>query len=421
MADEGEFPKEDGNILYASDVNKLYNRASKFKNFMQLIYNETYEQDSHTNWNSKLNCGTGSPDFNNLIFDTFLSDSADVRHGFYYNSSDKYYYIPEIEEEPYVIIEADDETRTYASNDCILIKIGVGKWLLICTDGTYEVKRAKLMYSLFHGDYGGLIAEFSNVSALKTSVSRDVGKRGYFNRMEMSTNSTFTIIMDGTFVNTTDNNDCSSWSRCYADSFEWTYNYADWEIPIGSLINRARVREDGPDTVISDHFNTDRTEDELDNPAHCRLKFYHGTGSSQDMHLDIRTIILAKGGLTFETTGNTPDLEVVIDYYTDYNIPDFTAANSISEEAEFKLIFKNIVSENSKMAVVTWNSDLNTNNAWETSISFNAGSDYTICEDSIHVYSNNSGTNIWLKFEMTAGSDFSTEQKISEFGIYHDT
>ena len=67
-----------------------------------------------------------------------------------YNSTDDLYETinPSTFGTHYIIIEADDGSVSWSSNDCVLTKIGIGRWILFCDNGTENVKRAQIHKSL---------------------------------------------------------------------------------------------------------------------------------------------------------------------------------------------------------------------------------------------------------------------------------
>jgi len=221
--------------------------------------------------------------------------------------------------EPFIIIEATSisSASDFAINDCQIVKVATGKWQLTCDTGTDEVKRAQLYKTLFYGTSGAnaraSATYITGISALKTNITRDVGKQAHYASVSTGDNAANNGTYTGTFVNTSTNSDCSSWSK---------------------------VRE-GTDSSMSDEYGTDLTADEQDNPATCQLDI--------DTHNFIRwempsgstlnnksagasngytgnALVICTGDITWveNTTGGTVTYSNT-DFFTDNSIPLFTA------------------------------------------------------------------------------------------------
>lgn len=224
---------------------------------------------------------------------------------------------------PFVIIEATSisSVSDFAINNCNILEVASGKWQLTCSTGTDEVKRAQIYKTLFVGsgtdgsDARVTSTYITGLTALKTSVTRDVGKRAHF----ATHNSASTVVGNasytGTFVDTSTNTDCSSWS--YVSTAGATSCSANWQIPGGTTVHTAGA--------ASDEFGTDTSADETDNPATCVL--YNTASTSASRGYGNRALILCSGDITWaytETAAFTEDVSNT-DYYTDEGVPDFTA------------------------------------------------------------------------------------------------
>jgi len=207
---------------------------------------------------------------------------------------------------PYVIVEATSLSGVWSSNNCLSKLIDTGKWIVYCTTGTDEVKRAQIYKSLYYGTDGtdSLILDFATVTAVKTSIYRDVGKQAHF--AGLINGGTGAITNAGTFINTATNTDCSIWSRVSAVS---TPGNADFEVPTATTINTAT------NTQTFDELGTDKTADEGNNFATVNLY----TSSINDT---VRAIILCVGDITWAGSGTN------IDFFTDHSIPLMTDGSS---------------------------------------------------------------------------------------------
>lgn len=201
---------------------------------------------------------------------------------------------------PYFIIEASSISAIgdFAINNCKISVFSTGKWLLQCTTGTNAVKRAQIYKTLFYGTNGtdprASSTYITGITALKTNISRDVGKRGIY---AIATNANNT----GTFSNTTTNTSCSAWSWCDITA------------------------------VGANEIGTDTEADEEDNPANVamlkatnRAQFQFPAGSlvnggdATDPSTAVRAIILCAGTISWT---NSP---TVTDFTADNSIPELT-------------------------------------------------------------------------------------------------
>lgn len=219
----------------------------------------------------------------------------------------------------HVIIQAGwVDTASFGINDCVCKKIAADKYIVWCTNGTANVRRAQIYKTLFYGDatYAPRIGTTYTkyITALKTSVAADVGKQVHYAYiMSAAAIGTYT----GTFVNTTTNTACQFWSSCYVDA-NATTNYAQFEAPSGTVLNSR-----GPSASVgtTSELGTDTSADNLNNPATCQLEVRSGS-SAQDQVTE--AIILCTGDITWVEGGTTGGVANT-DFYTDLSVPLFTA------------------------------------------------------------------------------------------------
>lgn len=335
MASEGEFPKTDGDVLYASEINNIIDDAITLT-----IYNKIRQDIG------------GSVDVSNSQDDIFSEAyiDADGRYNTVQESALEFdtnkYLVPDLSTAPYIIIEADaiisegvptGNTSPFNDNDCILGQIDDGKWVLYSTVGTDAEKRAKMYATLFAGRRTGASNSgrqaalyIENCTALKTSVTRDVGKRGYFfDFYEIGSSGSSDINVVGTFSNTSTNDDCSVWTQVGQDDTDYdgasTVNGdTTFEFPTGTSVNFISVGNDSADD--NDEIGTDLSADEDDNPATCKIIFDNqfSGGSAGPWRPFCNGIMLLEG--TVAWVGATPVVEV--DYTADSGLPEFTASTS---------------------------------------------------------------------------------------------
>ena len=225
--------------------------------------------------------------------------------------------------EPFFLIEASSISSIgdFAINNCYIIPTDTGKWLLRCSSGTDEVKRAQIYRTLFAGEKSNLTLHsnpratstyITGWTAFKTNITRDVGKQAHYASIE--TDTAFGNY-DGSFANTSTNTDCSSWS---------TVDY-----PLSG--------------AVSTELGTDLTGDENDNPSDCKLinngvtnidaTWQIPTGTTRNTFgntLDneevlAEALVLCVGDLTWteDTTSGTPTYAST-DFVTDHSVPVLT-------------------------------------------------------------------------------------------------
>jgi hypothetical protein len=414
----------DNNDLLASWVKVA---GSIFNDTAQNLFNADY-----IGFDSRLNV-TGAPNLKNVVYSTFKTDDADVNYGFVYDAANDYYYTPDFDETEYVIIEADDDSISWTSNDTRLVKIASGKWLLYGTSGTDAVKRAQIHKSLWYGTDGTnqLVLDFNNITAIKTSHANDVGKRAFYAKFTSSspsvdgTNSAGSY--DLTFNNTSTNSNCSTWSRCNAtNSANATADGVGcrWEIASGTTRNSITTSTT-PANSTSDEMGTDTSGDEINNPANAQLENY--TLTSNDNYsrgADNRAIILCVGDITFtENATPTGDGSVSFnntDFYTDHSIPLLTAVGTTSAEGldTSTLIFKDTASSSVTNCIPVINSTIDASSSVQISVSADGGSNWTDVNNA-EIARPTAGTELWRRIVITR-TDLSVEDKVTEQAIKYN-
>ena len=158
----------------------------------------------------------------------------------------------------------------------------------------------------------------------------------------MSTTGTLT----GTFSDTSDNEGVSSWSNVRSPGGSSTH--ARWEIPSGTIINEST--DPGPSGEIN-HFNTDRTADELNNPASCRLSIRGASGASYASPY-VRVVLLTTKSCSFSESSHPHMIVSDVDFTGDEGIPVFEAIGSEDLDGA-SIIIHNIPTGTFKSAIST--------------------------------------------------------------------
>lgn len=237
----------------------------------------------------------------------------------------------------FVEVDASEATASEIEiNGCILFRKSAGVWIVGNTDTDDEVARAKIHETLFRGTDGTdprVVSGFSGITSMKTSVTRDEGKRAHYASVVAQDNNDSELT--GTFVDTSSNTDCSSWSSV--------------EMSNGG----------------TDEFGTDRTADEADNPADCQLQQKSSAtagarwelASGNTLNEDaagtpgvgdyVKALVLCSGDITWVESGSgTPQATfTTIDFYDEHSIPDFTSGASLPSAQETDWLDINEVSE----------------------------------------------------------------------------
>jgi len=321
---EGDFPKSDGDVLFASEVNDIQNDS------LGLGIKNKVRQDI-----DRAVVISESQDVPMIFSEAYISSSGrySTQESFRtaeFNSTDLTFETYDFDNDPYVIIEATDVpyTTSFTENNCKMAEMDTGKWLVICDDSTAsaELKRARI-YDALYGAKGAILSA-DNVTAVRTSVSRDVGKNffwwdGYW----IGSHGSPDVTVTGTFANTTDNDDASAWSWCIQNNIDHAGSSdvrgdTEFSFPTGTLVNIASSSADS--NAESNELATDTSADETDNPSTTTIFFenrYPGSGSAGPWRYGARILILCKGGLTWNVTASISER----DYNTDYSIPNLSA------------------------------------------------------------------------------------------------
>jgi hypothetical protein len=232
-----------------------------------------------------------------------------------------------INENIFVIIEATSISLSpFQVNNCKIYKFAEGKWVVWCTTGTDAVKRAQIYKTLFYGTDGSNSAirttNVTGITALKTSVTRDVGKIGYYFTRTNSSNGTY----EGQFSSTSDNESVSTWSRLSFSLNGSGTKTITYRLPADTVQNNLTTTNISG-TETSDEFGTDTELDEKNNPA----VFQYVVNVTNVTAVSIRAIIL-----TAKTLTSVADF-TVIDFTTTHNVPAMTLAEQADIAIDYKI------------------------------------------------------------------------------------
>ncbi len=403
---------QDGQLTEADDVMNAL--GSNFLDFTQLLFNAAY-----IGFDSDL-FNTGVPNTKNVFYSVFASDDADVNYGFVYDAGNDIYQLPDLSSiTEYVIVEATSLSAPWTSNDCLTIQFAAGKWLVYCTAGNAEVKRAQIHKSLWYGTDGtdALMDDFTSVTAVKSIDARDTDKRATLSLLGSCTGATSTQ-WTGTFNDTSTNNDCSVWSYLTNTTLgaQGGTSTIRAEFAAGNTINTIGIG--GNSTATSDEMGTDRSADELTNPADIQLEYsadYTGTSAAF-----ARAVILHEGTISWAETG-TPRTHSEKDYTTDDSIPVMTLADTLVNEGvgvTNTLIFQDTASASVTNAIASINSTIDATSSEQISISADGGSNYTDVDNG-EVARPTPGTALWRKIVITR-ADLSKQDIVTEQAVKYN-
>jgi len=322
-----------------------------------------------------------------------------------------------------------------AINDCTtkLIKYDGTTYVyrFYATTGTDEERRAKMIKTLFYGTDGSdpKVTGITGLTNLKTSVSRDVGKRGYYVELTASSvGDAQGVALKGTFSDTTNNTDCSSWSYCTATGANPGQLHADWTMPYGgdlppppsNKLNSANGTAGGTDT--SDETEVDTSADEQDNPTDCGLYIYEDGSTDGGPSGEVRTVMLVKGTLTWsvqEWNTFTNYSYSDTDFYVDHSIPEFEAAD-IPRDDDCHVISPantNITASNN-LWIGKLKKSISGTSTLTIQVSYDGGSNYTTVTEKILNEISNTGTSGQIKFTISR-TDNSTTDYIESYAYYY--
>jgi hypothetical protein len=296
---------------------------------------------------------------------------------------------------------------------------------MYCSTGTAEVRRAQVMRTLFVGSgYVGSANKVSGITGLtnlKSSDSRDVGKRAYTYAINYSSGSlgggTQNNTYDITFNNTSSNTDCSIWSAAggmKSGGSPWYSGYVNF--PTSTTINSGS-------SSASRLYGTDRSADELDNPADLQLSSvpfgtgttYSGAFQNQGPNSVLILCVGTTSGVYAEYSDISSHASSTVDFTTTHSIPLIEAAVLTTEDAI--LVTGTAVLTSPTTGIIKTLKTIDAANSLAVEFSANGGSNYqTITEKTLFAITN-TGTTGQLRFTITR-TDNTTVDTINSYAYY---
>lgn len=382
-----------------ADADEVMNAiGSNFADTAQMIFNADY-----IGFDSRL-FNSGVPNLKNVVYDACTSPGAYSTENIIYNDTDDLYETFFSENE-YVIVTASSLSGGFTDNNCVVRQMSDTTWLVYCTSGTDEVRRASILATLF---YNERISNFTSITKLETSHTGDVGKRAYkrYNFCS-SPNAGDSMDVTDTFVNTTTNTEVNIWQFAGVTSNGVSEN--SLEMPVATTLI------DAPGTGTSSSIATDTTAWDTANPDGVKVHII-GTGSTARTAQQTY-FLLTKGALTEGTVnvgGDPGETSTFTDYYGD-GVPEFTQADFTSTAT---LIFQTSGLDTVTNCIAIINSIIDADNTLTVSISADGTNYETVTSTNIHRFTN-TGTNLYIKFEI-ARVDTAAADKITEYAIKYN-
>lgn len=412
---------KNGSIANADDVMNL--SGVQFKNYAQLLYNS-----ARIGFNPNLNVTTGVPNLKNIKYDSCLTNTAKYFSGMDYNETNDLYISQNnsIASDYYIDIETTTTNgiSDLGINNCTtkMIKHTPSGYIyrMYCTSGTAAVKRAQIFKTLFYGTNGSdpRVSGITGLTALKTSNINDVGLKFQLTVWSCSVYRPGVDVGRGsrtaTFSDTSTNTNVNSWSYCSGGGEASGLRYAWWYMPVGTVLNVAQS--------VVDETGTDTSAENKDNPQNAKIMvdITNGSGSFTGV---VRVLIAWKvgaitwGDFTNESTGGGTASEV--SYSTNiFNGITLSAIDYDKDDGTF-VEFQTTGLPTVTDCIPTWNSLIDPDNTLTVSISADGTNYETVTDATIHRFTN-TGTNLYIKFEIDR-VDTAAVDKISEYAILYNS
>jgi hypothetical protein len=288
-------------------IRQLKDRTVTYSKGMQDLWGEAYIDANGQN-NSVVLASTGA------TFDTTKYKASQFPTG----------------TEPFVIIQATSISAAsdFAINNCLIGAIDTGKFILWCTTGTDEVRRAQIYKTLFYGSNGtdarAKTTYITGITAIKTSVARDVGKYAHYAAFSGSTTGTNgNITYTGTISSAGASN--SVWSYV---SLDQSSAGASCLFPVGTTVNSVSSN------AVSDETGTNTTAEEQNSPASVQL--YFAWSNASNFTRVQRCVLLTAGTVSWAYAQSGAfgysSQASNINFNSAHSVPAFTATTETSAD-----------------------------------------------------------------------------------------
>ena len=353
---------------------------------------------------------------NKIKTDTFISDTAQYLEFMLYNPGTDLYECIDTSGYFVIIGATTVTTANFAVNNCIASPVGSGgnQWILYCTVGTAQVRRAQVLRTLFEpitktdGTTARVKSSITGLTALKVPYANDVGKQAQWAYLSsvLSSGGGGYGRYTGTFTNVVSNTNCSSWSRVDAASASVQ---AQWEIPQGTVVNTIT-------NGTSDEFGTDTSVENTNNPANCEIQVSTtGTPTGSVNY----SLIIANSDITWVNTADAGISNVVYnyDFKADGVVPDFTATTE--NDLICRLVTgSTTITGTDNVVIMRAIYTLVGADTIASEVTFNNGSNWLFITPSIITKLTNLGTIMRFRFTITRAVN-TTASSITAYAAYY--
>lgn len=428
---QGDLKKVDGDIWYAADVDALLNvDASNFNDNMQNVFALDY-----IGFDSRLAGGAGQQ-LKNVYYSTFKADDVDDVQNFIYDGTNDLYQTinwETIQSSPnYYSIDVYADSASFTSiTGTEVIKISNGIWRIYSIDTSLDVARAKVVQNLFKpssnssGATAQIISNTTNITALKTSESGDIGYKfsyGYGSWNQDVDDSNAISSVTGTFSDTSNNLNSRAWGLTDGNSGviggwkKWgKFNGTGIDGNSGNSFVYAQSTGGN-----SNSFGTAVSQGVANNPTNVEAAVHH-QNNSPGIDFGASALVMYKSGTIswVKVDGVNKTVNAFDLYDFDSNgVPSMTEQVDATLEGISTLIFKNITTETITNSVPVINSQIDVTSSEQISVSFDGGSNYEDV-DNIKIVRPISGTELWRRIVITR-TDLSKEDKVTEQAIKYN-
>tara|TARA_Y100000004_G_scaffold149526_1_gene171467 strand:+ start:1297 stop:2568 length:1272 start_codon:yes stop_codon:yes gene_type:complete len=420
MASAGDLNKSDGDILFAADITALLNsQSSIFNDVAQNLFEADYN-----GFDSRL-AGTGTPNLKNVFYSTFKTDDADTVLNMTYDSTNDYYYTPDLSSSNLVYVDiyatsVNTTTLSDVANEVYCFQIGTNVWRIYANGSNKNENINRIFTKLFDGlangasDPNGVTSltqlrisetDYQDTKVRYVSWDCDSGtgaSTDYLeNNLEMTFSSSGTVKL------------VASYGLVTRTSGGWE---ADLEAPDGTSLEF--IRTGSSYTPSFDHRASSTIHSATTTTATHQFRNYAG-GSGRSGYL--RAVYVYDSGVTFSSTtaadtGN--GLTTSSDISSAISISSSAPDTSTYPVGTSTLIFKDTTSSATTNAIPAINYSANASNTVTIQLSADGGSNYVTVDNAKIALGLTSGTNLWRKITI-ARTDLSAEDKVTEQAVKH--
>ena len=409
MASEGQYPKGDGDIRYATETNVgFYGLSQIFLNSTQQWFNTAYKEGGDiSGWESKLH-GDGVPQWNNIDLNTFQSDSADEAFNLFYNSTDNTYEALDLSSANLVYVDiyatsVNINALTDSANDLYCLKIGDGIWRVYCWKEANDLQNIKRILDKMFTPIGDGATDPNGVTTLtqlRSSYSAYRSKRMYWLKTTADAES----------------DQSASWAFSSSADFTAQSAYLCANSDTGACTSQIQA-PDGTPIYSRNSFGPGIIDHRYDNDAgtdvsaETTITFVHDFDSGTFASTTAYSIFITDTSESLSLSSSNMSTTITSGPFDFSAIAPDVVTYPLTEHA---LTMKTTTSSTINHGAQSINYDIDTTSGIAISLSADSGSNYEtgINNGAITKFTNN-GTGFWRKYVITR-TDNSKEDKITE-------